>query len=184
MLNSRLHPTPRPVQPMLKRGIFVDILLVALVSGPLAAPFLATLNVFPFNLIANIIYFMGGYVCPQADMGLALMPSHLMAVCMRCYGVLLALVTTRLLYAYDRGNSFYWLQQYRFGGAAIASLLTFAYPVEMIAQLLGWWSYNNYIVTPFGYLTGLGIGLFLTPVVYRNTPRVRPLASRQKLEGI
>lgn len=154
------------------RGTIADVILAGLLSGPVAAPFLAAAGLFPLGLIARIIYFMGDHVCPQPEMGLMLMPPHLMSVCMRCYGVLLAVLLTRLLYIADRGTGFYWLHQYRFVGATIASVLLFAYPVEMIAELLGWWSYNNYIVTGFGALTGLGIGLFLVPVLYR-----RPLRS-------
>lgn len=148
-------------------GFIADVLLAALLSGPVAAPFLAAIGIFPFSWIASIIYFMGRHVCPQPDMSLMLMPPHLMAVCMRCYGLLLALLAVRLLYATDRGTGFYWLNQYRFVGATIATILTFAYPIEMIAELLGWWSYNNFIVTFFGALTGLGIGLFIAPVLYR-----------------
>jgi uncharacterized membrane protein len=163
MLRLLSQPLSRPVH---WRSIIADVVLLALVIGPIAAPFLAAFKIFPFPLIGSIIYFLGEHVCPQPEMGLVLLPPNLMAVCMRCYGVLLALVTARLLYASDRGNGFYWLNQYRFRGAAIATILTFAYPVEMIAQILGWWSYNNYAVTSFGYLTGLGIGLFVAPVLY------------------
>jgi uncharacterized membrane protein len=150
------------------QGLLADFILAALLSGPIAAPFLAASGIFPLNIIAKIIYFMGSHVCPQPEMGLMLMPPQIMAVCMRCYGVLLALLTTRLLYLIDRGTSFYWLYPYRYWGAAIASTLTFAYPLEMLIQISGWWSYNNYIVTVFGYLTGLGIGLFIVPVLYRH----------------
>jgi uncharacterized membrane protein len=165
---ARLSVQPSaPTKPFIdRRDVWVDIILVALFSGPVIAPFLATWPVFPFPLITNIIYVMGQQVCPQPEMGLMVTSGHLMTVCMRCYGVLMAVVTTRLLYHFDRGASFYWLRQYRFQGAAIASLLTLAYPIELYAQLLGWWNYNNYVVTLFGSLTGLGIGLFLIPVLY------------------
>jgi uncharacterized membrane protein len=109
---------------------------------------------------------MGDHVCPQPDMSVMLNPPHLMAVCMRCYGVLLALLTTRLLFLRDQGTGFYWLKQYRMMGAAIATLLITAYLLEMLAEQWGWWNYNNITVTLFGYLTGLGLGLFLVPVVY------------------
>jgi len=153
-------------RPINWKGTIADVILIALLSGPVAAPFLAALGIFPLPIIANIIYFMGNHVCPQPEMGLMLMPPHLMAVCMRCYGVLLALLTTRLLVMRDRGTSFYWLNQYRFVGATIASVLTFAYPIEMLAEIWGWWGYNNAIVTLFGSLTGFGIGLFIAPILY------------------
>ena len=151
---------------MRRQSAIADVILIALIGGPILAPFLATLKIFPFPLISTVIYFMGEHICPQPEMGLVPILYSPIAVCMRCYGVLLALVTTRFLYAINRGNGFYWLNQYRFWGAAIASILTFAYPIEMIAQILSWWSYNNYIVTGFGYLTGIGIGLFAVPVIY------------------
>jgi uncharacterized membrane protein len=151
------------------RGLFADFILIALLSGPIAAPFLAKAEIFPLNIIANIIYFMGSVVCPQSEMSLMVASPHLMAVCMRCYGLLLALLTTRLLYIKDRGHSWYWLSQYRFQGAAIASCLICAYLGEMLAQEFQVWDYNNWIVTIFGYVTGLGIGLFLVPVLYQES---------------
>ncbi|MDX2243868.1 MAG: DUF2085 domain-containing protein [Leptolyngbyaceae cyanobacterium bins.302] len=166
MTKSVLQFPSKSRQPLQWRNTIADILLIGLVSGPVAAPFLAGWNIFPLPLIASIIYFMGSHVCPQPEMGLMLNSPHLMSVCMRCYGVLLALVTTRLLFSRDRGTGFYWLKQYRFQGATIATILTAAYLFEMLAELWGWWSYNNFTVTLFGFLTGLGIGLFLTPVVY------------------
>jgi hypothetical protein len=38
----------------------------------------------------------------------------------------------------------------------------------MLFELFGFWQYNNWIVTPFGYVAGLGIGLFFAPVLYRK----------------
>lgn len=152
----------------LNRKIIADVILAALLSGPIIAPWFAHLGFFPFNIIAKIIYFMGSIVCPQPDMGLEIAPAQIMAVCMRCYGLLLALLGLRLLYSTDGGRGWYWLNQYRFKGAAIASILTSAYLVEMLIELARWWEYNNYIVTAFGAVTGLGIGLFVVPVLYRQ----------------
>lgn len=156
-------------QPINWKGAIADVILIALLSGPVAAPFLAASGILGLPIIADIIYFMGNHVCPQPEMGLMLMPPRLMAVCMRCYGVLLALLTTRLLIMRDRGTGFYWLNQYRFIGATIATLLIFAYPIEMLAEIWGWWSYNNAIVTLFGALTGIGIGLFIAPILYKQS---------------
>jgi hypothetical protein len=148
--------------------LLADIILIALLFGPIAAPFLAKIGFFPLNIVASIIYFMGGVVCPQPELSLMVTSPYLMAVCMRCYGLLLALLTTRLLYIKDRGHSWYWLSQYRFTGAAIATILSCAYLGEMLAQGFQLWDYNNWIVTTFGYVTGLGIGLFLVPVLYSS----------------
>lgn len=163
-----LSPQPRPI---VWKGAIADVLLIALLSGPVAAPFLTAMGLFPLPLIASIIYFMGDHVCPQPELSLMLHPPHLMAVCMRCYGVLLALLSCRLLVWRDRGTGFYWLHQYRFQGAAIATVLTAGYLVEMLAEQWGWWDYHNLIVTFFGALTGWGIGLFIAPLLYPHQPQ-------------
>ncbi|ARV58274.1 DUF2085 domain-containing protein [Nostocales cyanobacterium HT-58-2] len=143
-----------------------DFLLAGMVVGPLAAPFLAASGLPLLPLIAKIIYFMGSHVCPQPDMGVALAQPHIMAVCMRCYGTVAGLLITRLLYEVTSGKGFYWLSQYDWSGAAFASVLMMAYPLELAAQVLGWWSFNNYIVTLFGLVTGLAWGLFTMPILH------------------
>jgi uncharacterized membrane protein len=173
---SPTHPSsPRWTLSALRqyRGAIADVILGALVLGPIAAPLVTALAPFPLSLIATLIYFMGDQVCPQPDMAVRVISSDQMAVCMRCYGVLLALVITRLLYIKDHGTGKYWLRQYGILGAAIATLLTFAYPIEMLAQLWNWWGYQNGIVTAFGALTGLGIGLFIVPILYNSKDRCR-----------
>ena len=149
-------------------SVVADFLLLGMVVGPLAAPFLAASGLPMLQLIADIIYFMGHHVCPQPDMGGALSLPFIMAVCMRCYGTVTGLLITRVLYWGTGGKGFYWLSQYGWGGAAFASVLMMAYPLELAAQVLGWWSFNNYVVTPFGLITGLAWGLFMMPILYEN----------------
>ncbi|MBD2196522.1 MULTISPECIES: DUF2085 domain-containing protein [Calothrix] len=148
-----------------------DFLLAGMVIGPLAAPFLAASGSWLLGVIANIIYFMGVHVCPQPDMGLDLAPPHIMAVCMRCYGTVSGLLITRLLYGVTGGKGFYWLSQYGWNGVALAIVLMMAYPVELAAQVLGWWDFNNYLVTPFGLITGLAWGLFTMPILHGQSDR-------------
>jgi uncharacterized membrane protein len=143
-----------------------DFMLVGMVIGPLAAPFLAASGISLLPGIANIIYFMGNHVCPQPDMGLDLAPPYIMGVCMRCYGTVTGLLITRLLFGVTGGKGFYWLNQYGWSGVAIASVLMMAYPLELAAQVFGLWSFNNYIVTPFGLITGLAWGLFTMPILH------------------
>ncbi len=147
-------------------SVIADILLAGMVVGPLAAPFLAASGLLMLPLIADIIYFMGNHVCPQPDMGVALASPFIMAVCMRCYGTVTGLLMTRLLYGATGGKGFYWLTQYGWAGAAFASVLMMAYPLELAAQVLGLWSFNNYVVMPFGLMTGLGWGLFTMPILH------------------
>ena len=145
-----------------------DFLLVGMVFGPPVAPFLAASAVFLCPGSADIIYFLGNHVCPQPDMGLDLSPPFIMAVCMRCYGTVTGLLLTRLLFGVTGGNGFYWLSQYGWSGAALASVLMLAYPLELAAQVLGLWSFNNYLVTPFGLITGLAWGLFTMPILHAS----------------
>lgn len=145
-----------------------DIVLAGMVVGPLTAPFLSASGLPLLPGIAEIIYGMGSHVCPQPHMGLALVPPLMMAVCMRCYGTVIGLLITRLLYANSGGNGFYWLTQYKLLGVMLTSLLMMAYPAELAAQVFGWWSFNNYVVTLFGLVTGVGMGLFFMPILHQH----------------
>ncbi|MBO3457767.1 DUF2085 domain-containing protein [Aetokthonos hydrillicola Thurmond2011] len=144
-----------------------DIILSGMVIGPLVAPFLAASSLPILSVIGNIIYFMGAHVCPQPDMGVVLAPPFMMAVCMRCYGTVTGLLITRLLYEVTKGKGFYWLNQYSWSGVAVSSVLMMAYPLELAAEVLGWWSFNNYVVTLFGLITGLAWGLFTMPILQK-----------------
>ncbi|MFQ4141145.1 DUF2085 domain-containing protein [Chlorogloeopsis sp. ULAP02] len=147
-------------------SLVADILLAGMVLGPLAAPFLAASGLPILPVIADIIYFMGSHVCPQPDMGVALAAPFIMAVCMRCYGTVTGLLLTRLLCGVTGGKGFYWLHQYGWSGVALASVLMMAYPLELAAEVLGWLSFNNYIVTVFGLITGLAWGLLTMPILH------------------
>ena len=147
-------------------SFIADFILIGMVIGPIAAPFLAASRLFALPQIADIIYFMGYHVCPQPDTGVELAPPFIMAVCMRCYGTVLGLFTTRLLYISDNGKAFYCLYKYGGNGAALTSVLMMAYPLEMAAQILGWWSVHNFVITPFGFVTGLAWGLFTMPILH------------------
>ncbi len=147
-------------------SFIADFLLAGMVIGPFAAPFVAALGWFLLPGIAGIIYFMGEHVCPQPDMGVELASPFIMAVCMRCYGTVFGLLVTRLLFAVTGGRGFYWLIRYGWVGVAISSLLMMAYPLELAAEVLGWWGFNNYVVSVFGLITGLGWGLFTMPILH------------------
>jgi uncharacterized membrane protein len=149
-------------------SFIADFLLTGMVIRPIAAPFLAASGLPILPEIANIIYFMGDHVCPQPHMGVELAPPFIMAVCMRCYGTVMGLFATRLLYITDPRKAFYWLHQYGWNGAAGATVLMMAYPLEMAAQILGWWSFDNFVVTPFGLITGLAWGLFTMPILHNK----------------
>jgi len=157
--------SPRPW-----RSIIADVILAGLVSGPLAAPFLAASGLPILPQIADIIYFMGNHVCPQPEMGLVFAPPYLMAVCMRCFGTLLGLIATRYLFSVNRGQASYWLNRYGLPGLALTLGLCMVYPFELYAQYWGWWGYNNWVVTFFGLISGLGLGAYIMPLLHR-TPR-------------
>lgn len=147
-------------------SFIADFLLTGMVVGPFAAPFLAASGLPLLPGIAEIIYFMGRHVCPQPSLGVALASPLIMAVCMRCYGTVLGLLMTRLLYGVTGGKGFYWLSGYGGRGAVVASVLMMAYGLELGAEVLGWWSFNNYVVTVAGLVTGLGWGLFTMPILH------------------
>ncbi|MBF2015716.1 MAG: DUF2085 domain-containing protein [Rivularia sp. T60_A2020_040] len=147
-------------------SFIADFLLTGMVVGPILAPFLAVSGLPILPQIAQIIYFMGNHVCPQPQMGVELASPFIMAVCMRCYGTVMGLFITRLLYLTDNGKNSYWLHQYGWNGAAFSTVLMMAYPLEMAAQILGWWSFDNLVVVPFGLITGLAWGLFTMPILH------------------
>jgi uncharacterized membrane protein len=149
-------------------SFIADFLLAGMVIGPLAAPFLAASKLPMLPLIADIIYFMGHHVCPQPEMGIALAPPFIMAVCMRCYGTVSGLLITRLLYGATGGKGFYWLHQYGWSGATLASVLMMAYPLELAAEVFGLWDFNHYVVTLFGLVTGLAWGLLAMPILHER----------------
>lgn len=170
MVRTAAPPTATPVQvqrPRPWRSIVADVVLLGLVSGPIAAPFLASTNLPILPQIADIIYFMGNHVCPQPEMGLPFAPPYLMAVCMRCFGTLLGLMVTRYLFSVNAGQAPYWLHRYGLPGLALTLGLCMVYPFELYAQFWGWWEYNNVVVTCFGLISGLGLGAYIMPLLHR-----------------
>lgn len=155
------------IAPNRLRSAIADIILTGMVVGPIAAPFLARSGVFIPLVIAQIIYWLGGHVCPQPEMGLMLSSPYIMAVCTRCYGTVLGLLLTRLLFVATKGEGFFWLTRYGLLGAVISSLLMMAYPVEYAAEMFGGWDYHHSVAIAFGAITGLGWGLHLMPVLHR-----------------
>jgi hypothetical protein len=143
-----------------------DVGLLALVSGPLAAPFLAASGWPLLMLISDIIYSMGQYVCPQPEMGLALTRDHQMAVCMRCYGTVLGLVAMRYAYSRDRGRSPLWLERYGLVGFGLTFVLCMAYPVELALQGFDWWPMSHLRMTLFGGIAGFGLGAYVMPLFH------------------
>jgi hypothetical protein len=88
-----------------------------------------------------------------------------MAVCMRCYGTVLGLLLTRLLYAADSGTGRLWLARYGPRALPIFAGLIFTYAAEFAGQVAGLWSFNNLAVTVAGLITGTGLGLMFHPAL-------------------
>ncbi|ASC71190.1 hypothetical protein XM38_021420 [Halomicronema hongdechloris C2206] len=149
------------------RSLLGDIGLAALISGPIAAPFLAA-SAWPLLTdIANIIYTMGEHVCPQPELGVPLAAPHIMAVCMRCYGTVLGLGIMRWLYHRTRGQGTYWLEQYGLLGFVLTFILCLAYPLELAMQGFDWWGVHHGAMTLFGLIAGLGLGAYLMPLLHQ-----------------
>ena len=149
----------RIAHPIHWRSRIADVVLAGLLLGPLAAPFLCA------GGLPDMIYTMGMFVCPQPAQGLAVYDGQIMAVCMRCYGTLLGLLLTRLLYAADAGAGHGWLPRYGLRGLPIFAALIFAYAAEFAGQVAGWWAFNNLVVTAAGLITGTGLGLMFHPML-------------------
>ena len=153
-------------RPWLSR--LADLVLVAMVSGPFAAPFLAASGLPILVQISDIIYWLGQHVCPQPEMGIPLAANNLMAVCMRCYGTLFGVVTMRLLYSRDRGQSPYWLERYGLIGFGITFALCMAYPAELALQGFDWWPISHVRMTLFGWIAGVSLGAYIMPMLHSD----------------
>lgn len=155
----------RIARPLRWRGLLADGVLVALLAGPLAAPFLQAWGLLVPRTVAGIVYTMGSFVCPQPSRGLALYDANIMAVCMRCYATVLGLLLTRLWYAYDRGAGPAWLPRYGLRALPAFALLIFVYAAEFAGQVAGLWPFSNLVVTAAGLVTGAGLGLMFHPLL-------------------
>lgn len=145
---------------------FADLILAALVSGPIAAPFLAASGLPGLTQISDIIYWMGVHVCPQPELGVSLAPPHIMAVCLRCYGTVLGLLMMRIVFSRDRGQAAFWLDQYGLFGFGIAFALCTAYPLELALQGLENWPIGPLPMTIFGWIAGVGLGAYIMPLFH------------------
>lgn len=165
-------------RPLNWRGIVADSVLVAMLSGPLAAPFLYAWGWFAPRTVSGIIYTMGSFVCPQPAMAVPLYDNYLMAVCMRCYGTVLGLLLTRLWYAYDAGISRAWLPRYGLRALPIFALMIFTYAAEFAGQVVGLWRFDNTVTTIAGLITGIGLGLMFHPMLQQHNDWLRAAVRR------
>jgi uncharacterized membrane protein len=163
--------TIRPAQVIAWRGLIADVVLAALLLGPLAAPLLWTWGLLIPHMVSGIIYTVGMFVCPQPARGLPIYDGQIMAVCMRCYGTVLGLLATRLLYAADRGASHIWLPRYGRRALPLFAALIFAYAAEFAGEVVGLWAFDNTIVTVAGLISGVGLGLMFLPMLQRRLIR-------------
>jgi uncharacterized membrane protein len=157
--------TFRSILPFARRGLIADIILAALLLGPLAAPFLAAWDLLVPRTISGVIYTMGAFVCPQPVHSLPLYDGQIMAVCMRCYATVLGLLLTRLLYAADGGAARIWLSRYGLRALPLFAILIFVYAAEYAGQIAGLWPFDNFAVTVAGLITGVGLGLMFHPLL-------------------
>jgi uncharacterized membrane protein len=164
--------TTRIARPLRWHGLAADAVLLGLLSGPLAAPFLQAWGLMAPRMVSGMIYTVGGFVCPQPGYAVAAYDGRIMGVCMRCYGTVLGLLLTRLLYAADGGGGRLWLPQYAKWALPIFTVMIFSYAAEFAGQVAGWWSFNNLVVTAAGLVTGAGLGLMFHPLLQGRHPVV------------
>ena len=163
--------TIRPTRAIARCGTIADVMLAALLLGPLAAPLLQAWGLLIPHMVSGVIYSMGTFVCPQPARGLPFYDGQIMAVCMRCYGTVLGLLATRLLFAADGGAAWIWLPRYRLRALPLFAALIFAYAVEFAGEVAGWWAFDNTIVTAAGLISGIGLGLMFHPILQRQLPK-------------
>jgi hypothetical protein len=159
----------RIVWPIQYRGLFADMVLIALALGPLAAPLLQAWGALIPRMVSGTIYTIGTFVCPQPAHAVALYDSQPMAVCMRCYGTVLGLALTRLWYTADGGTGQCWLPRYGVRALPIFAALIFAYAAEFAGQVAGLWRFDNVVVAIAGLVTGAGLGLMFHPLRVKRT---------------
>jgi uncharacterized membrane protein len=157
-------------RPIRWRGLIADVVLAALLLGPLAAPLLPAWGLLVPRTVSGIISTMGTFVCPQPARAIALYDGSFMAVCMRCYGTVLGLLITRLAYAVDGGAGWLWLPRYGVRSLPLFAALIIAYAAEFAGQVAGLWRFDNAVVTSAGLLTGLGLGLMFHPLLQSTIP--------------
>jgi uncharacterized membrane protein len=158
-------------RPIHWHGLIADAVLAGLLLGPLAAPFLQAWGLLVPRTISGTIYTMGMFVCPQPAQGLALYDGQIMAVCMRCYGTVLGILLTRLLYAADAGAGGMWLPRYGLRALPVFALLIFAYAAELAGQVAGLWGFDHLLASAAGLLTGAGLGLMFHPMLQGGAAR-------------
>lgn len=161
-----------PLRTLLKsqnwKSLLADVTLVVLISGPLAAPFLASAPLPLLQQMADTIYAVGQWVCPQPELSLVLSPPYAMAVCMRSYGTVMGLAVMRLLYSKTQGHSRYWLEQYGIWGFVITFILCLFYPFELTLQGFEGWGINNWAMTACGLVAGMGLGAYVMPIFHES----------------
>jgi uncharacterized membrane protein len=164
-IEAMIALAPRITRPLHWRGLIADVVLAGLLFGPLAAPFLQAWGLLVPRTVSGMIYTMGMFVCPQPAYGLPVYDGQIMAVCMRCYGTVLGLLLTRLVYATNAEGGRIWLPRYGLRGLPIFAGLIFAYAAEFAGQVFGWWGFNNLVVTVAGLITGIGLGMMFHPML-------------------
>jgi uncharacterized membrane protein len=160
--------TVRPARAIPWRGVIADAVLAALLLGPLAAPLLWVWGLLIPHTVSGIIYTMGTFICPQPARGLPIYGGQIMAVCMRCYGTVLGLLATRLLFAADRAAARLWLPRYGRRVLPLFAALIFAYAAEFAGEVAGLWAFDNTMVTAAGLISGVGLGLMFHPMLQRG----------------
>jgi hypothetical protein len=55
----------------------------------------------------------------------------------------------------------------------VTILFCLVYPAELWAQKLGWWEYNNFVVTLFGLVSGLGLGAYIMPLLHKTMRQIK-----------
>ncbi len=146
----------------------LDGLLALIIVGPILAPLFEASGLWLFQGIARfIIYPMGQWVCPQDQHALHI-GHNVMAVCTRCYAAIGGLTLVRVaLGSNPQGNTVGarlargWHALPGAGRVLFIASIIALWQIDVRAERLGWWSWEQPVLIATGPLIGLAVGFLV-----------------------
>ena len=164
-----LHPSQLPdkQRPLARIGWRLFILFFPL-AGPFLAPLFTRIGIWPFNMIASFVYFLGNTICPLPQRAL-MIGIYSTAVCPLCYGALLGLATILLSFPYrpklrQHWESLPWLLR---SGLITCALIPWL--GDYVVNKTGWVFTPLWEMYLLGLPGGFAVGLLAYFVMGRET---------------
>lgn len=137
-------------------------------AGPFLAPLFAHIGIWPFDMIASFVYFLGDTLCPLPQRA-ALLAGYSTAVCPLCYGALLGLTTILLSFPFrpkmrQWWEHIPWLLQLILIASALIPWLS-----DYVLNKTGWTFTPLWAMYLLGIPGGLAVGLLTYIVLGKET---------------